>query len=100
MPFISLIWFGLQFICLNYGVTFWECLSGEPQHKNCLAVLISDTWGGVEQHLIGLVWFGLHLISHKFHVVRITADLTQFWYVCLSGVFHHLKCLAVFITDT
>ena len=49
-------------------------------------------------------------ISHKFHVVRISADLARFgsfwlclsgvFHVCLSGVFHHLKCLAVFITDT
>ena len=32
--------------------------------------------------------------------LRISADLAKFWYVCLSEVFHHLKCLAVLIPDT
>ena len=73
---IGLVWFGLNLTWMNFGVTIWECLS-----RSTPPLKLS---GSAHSWNLGYCW----AISHKFHVVRISADLAQFWYVflyvCLS----------------
>lgn len=100
-------------IHVTWVCCYLACLSGVPHHRNCLAMLNHDSWGGAEQFPIGFTWFAFWLIqlnfevtfwaclyrnsgsdhswyprrwwtiSNQFHLVHLRADLAQVWGVAI-----------------